>query len=251
MLCALPDSALKSHLNQSELGAHLNFFSAACAGVSTSLVTNPVWMIKTRLQLQYKTPLASASPVSASPASASSASPTTLPASTSAFASTSASSTSASASTSASPSAPVSRPYRGLVDAFVRIAREEGPLAFYRGLGPSLSLVANGALQFMFYEVIWKHETGVIEACRLADVVWADIVWVFQQELKLFYKRFVLGIASGPRDFDASARESESELHSGHFLLMGATAKVASFSLTYPLQVWGHSLDRVVGGCCI
>jgi hypothetical protein len=39
-----------------------------------------------------------------------------------------------------------------MVDAIVRIVREEGPFALYRGIGPALSLVSNGALQFMFYE---------------------------------------------------------------------------------------------------
>jgi solute carrier family 25 folate transporter 32 len=44
------------------------------------------------------------------------------------------------------------RMYRGVFDAFVRITREEGVLTLYRGIGPSLVLVSNGALQFMSYE---------------------------------------------------------------------------------------------------
>ena len=44
------------------------------------------------------------------------------------------------------------RMYRGVFDAFFRISREEGILTLYRGIGPSLVLVSNGALQFMSYE---------------------------------------------------------------------------------------------------
>lgn len=44
------------------------------------------------------------------------------------------------------------RLYSGVFDAFFRIVREEGFLTLYRGIGPSLVLVSNGALQFMSYE---------------------------------------------------------------------------------------------------
>lgn len=44
------------------------------------------------------------------------------------------------------------RLYSGVFDAFRRIVREEGFLTLYRGIGPSLVLVSNGALQFMSYE---------------------------------------------------------------------------------------------------
>lgn len=44
------------------------------------------------------------------------------------------------------------RLYSGVFDAFIRITREEGVLTLYRGIGPSLVLVSNGALQFMSYE---------------------------------------------------------------------------------------------------
>jgi hypothetical protein len=44
------------------------------------------------------------------------------------------------------------RVYKGVFDAFTRIVREEGFATLYRGIGPSLILVSNGALQFMSYE---------------------------------------------------------------------------------------------------
>eukprot|EP00823_Brevimastigomonas_motovehiculus_P008372 TRINITY_DN7662_c0_g1_i1.p1 TRINITY_DN7662_c0_g1~~TRINITY_DN7662_c0_g1_i1.p1 ORF type:complete len:324 (+),score=42.65 TRINITY_DN7662_c0_g1_i1:82-1053(+) len=90
-----PDS--KEHL-----GPLPHLLCAACGGVATSLATNPIWLIKTRLQVQSK-----------------------------------------------NLSAPQ---YTGIVDCFTRIVHEEGPLALYKGLVPALSLVSNGALQFMAYE---------------------------------------------------------------------------------------------------
>jgi solute carrier family 25 folate transporter 32 len=88
------------------------------------------------------------------------------------------------------------RVYRGVGDAFVRIVREEGFLTLYRGIGPSLVLVSNGALQFMSYE-----------------------------ELKKFTIQHLL------------VSHDEKELNPGHFLCMGALAKVFSATVTYPMAV--------------
>ncbi|CEO98699.1 Mitochondrial carrier protein [Plasmodiophora brassicae] len=86
------------------LGPLHHLSSAAVAGVATCFLTNPIWMVKTRLQLQFRSGNAN------------------------------------------------SHDYTGMVDAFRRITREEGFLALYRGLGAALTLVSNGALQFMAYE---------------------------------------------------------------------------------------------------
>ncbi|XP_053876397.1 peroxisomal membrane protein PMP34-like [Malaclemys terrapin pileata] len=42
--------------------------------------------------------------------------------------------------------------YKGIVDAFHQIIRDEGVLALWNGTFPSLLLVFNPAIQFMFYE---------------------------------------------------------------------------------------------------
>ncbi|XP_063252052.1 peroxisomal membrane protein PMP34 isoform X3 [Prinia subflava] len=42
--------------------------------------------------------------------------------------------------------------YRGIIDAFHQIVRDEGVLALWNGTLPSLLLVFNPAIQFMFYE---------------------------------------------------------------------------------------------------
>jgi hypothetical protein len=137
---------LKTDDQSVHLGTIPHFLCAAQAGFVSVLMTNPVWMVKTRLQIQLKD------------------SKTTVP-------------------------------YRNFVDCFVRIVREEGPLSLYRGLTPALTLVSNGALQFAAYEKL---------------------------------KRFAA---------NTFAQGNEKNLHPGHYLVMGAMAKVFSSSLTYPLQV--------------
>ncbi|XP_052525239.1 peroxisomal membrane protein PMP34-like [Tympanuchus pallidicinctus] len=42
--------------------------------------------------------------------------------------------------------------YKGIIDAFHQIIRDEGALALWNGTFPSLLLVFNPAIQFMFYE---------------------------------------------------------------------------------------------------
>ena len=87
-----------------------------------SLVTNPIWLVKTRLTLQQRSSLSPASP-----------------------------------STSSTTHLPPSRPYTGMLDALVRIGREEGVKGYFKGLGPSLILqTSHGAIQFTAYEEL-KH----------------------------------------------------------------------------------------------
>ncbi|XP_053577364.1 peroxisomal membrane protein PMP34 isoform X1 [Bombina bombina] len=47
--------------------------------------------------------------------------------------------------------------YTGIGDAFRKILREEGLMAFWNGTFPSLLLVFNPAIQFMFYEGLKRH----------------------------------------------------------------------------------------------
>ncbi|GIL48205.1 hypothetical protein Vafri_4889 [Volvox africanus] len=97
-----------------------NMASAAQAGAMVCLLTNPIWLVKTRLQLQ-RLPLASA-PAAAGVAAAGAA---------------------------------VHRivPYNGFLDAMIRIGREEGLRGYYKGLGPSLVLqTMHGAVQFAVYD---------------------------------------------------------------------------------------------------
>ena len=53
---------------------------------------------------------------------------------------------------------PDSIPYKGIADAVVRITREEGAMAFYRGLPPRLvSVVPMIGIQFGIYEYMKKY----------------------------------------------------------------------------------------------
>jgi solute carrier family 25 folate transporter 32 len=100
-------------------GSITHVISAAEAGMLTATITNPIWLVKTRLELQSRQ----------------------LP----------------------NLSRPAAIPYLGLVDCLKRIAREEGMLALYRGLVPSLWMCSHGAIQFTAYEAlkssVWLRDT--------------------------------------------------------------------------------------------
>eukprot|EP00887_Chlorella_sp_A99_P001244 scaffold14.g1244.t1 len=92
-------------------GVHMA--AAAGAGAATMLITNPLWVIKTRLQTQD---MGIRMGASCNP-----------------------------------------RLYRGTLDALLRIAREEGVVGLYSGLGPSLLGVIHVVIQFPMYEALKKH----------------------------------------------------------------------------------------------
>lgn len=91
-----------SQHSSTQLLPHQHMLSALEAGALVCLVTNPVWVVKTRLQLQQRAALRVAM---------------------------------------ASPAAGPQAPYTGFVDAVRSIARQEGLSGFYKGLGPSMLLV--------------------------------------------------------------------------------------------------------------
>ena len=96
------------------------------------------------------------------------------------------------------------RLYSGVFDAFQRIVREEGFLTLYRGIGPSLVLVSNGALQFMSYEelkrltithLIASHEERELHAAHflcmgaLAKVFSASVTYPMAVTRARLYQR--------------------------------------------------------------
>eukprot|EP00949_MAST-11_sp_MAST-11-sp1_P004535 g4535.t1 len=89
------------------------------AGAMTVMLTNPVWLVKTRMQLQ----VARSERIRLG-----------LPETS-------------------------SRHYKGLVHALREIVRNEGPQGLYRGIVPALLLVSHGALQFVAYEKLKEIAT--------------------------------------------------------------------------------------------
>jgi solute carrier family 25 folate transporter 32 len=118
----------RQHLKKSDptvtkttkLSAPAHLLCAAVSGWVTVLINNPLILIKTRLQLQGKDKKVQESLIAAGK---STRQPTL---------------------------------YKNPIDAFIRIVREEGFFSLWNGLGPSLLLVSNGAIQFMTYEELKK-----------------------------------------------------------------------------------------------
>lgn len=140
------------------LSAVDHFFLACVSGGIMVGLTNPVWLVKTRIQLQLK---------------------------------------------KASQEHNI-RPYNGMLDAFRTIIREEGMLSLYKGSGPALLLTSHGGVQFVVYEYLRKH---------------------------FHYQR-----ASRSTSSATTSVWERLELSTG-YLTIGAIAKIAASTTTYPLQV--------------
>ena len=111
----------------------LDFMASACvSGTIMVLMTNPIWLVKTRIQLQLPTTLPSAGSGSAGSVSA------------------------GSMSTASAPTGSSNRNYSGIFDGVQQIVKEEGLLALYKGVGPALMLVSHGVIQFAVYENLKK-----------------------------------------------------------------------------------------------
>mmetsp|Transcript_35450 Transcript_35450/g.72493 ORF Transcript_35450/g.72493 Transcript_35450/m.72493 type:complete len:466 (+) Transcript_35450:103-1500(+) len=119
----------------------LEHFSASClAGACMVVCTNPIWLIKTRLQLQNSKLHQQLSTPSA--------------------ASTVVSSTTTTSAAQQLPKQQVKPPYRGLIHAAYTIVKEEGILALYKGSIPAMMLVSHGGIQFVAYEFLKGHFTN-------------------------------------------------------------------------------------------
>ena len=112
----------------------MEHFSASClAGACMVALTNPLWLIKTRLQLQNSILQSQLQTT------------------------TTTTTTTAAAAASTTQQLQVKPPYRGAFHAAFVIIQEEGILALYKGSVPALMLVSHGGIQFMTYEFMKKH----------------------------------------------------------------------------------------------
>ena len=139
--CALPLSSPTVHV-----------LAAGTAGCVTDVLTNPLWVVRTRLATQALRQRAPA-PAAAAAGTAAAA---------------------ASAAAAAAASAADAGAYRGMGDAFVRMAREEGVMSFFKGLKASLLGLSHIMIQFPLYERIKADLEAREGEMRLQHVIAAS-----------------------------------------------------------------------------
>ncbi len=149
------------------LGPLENFFAASLSGSIMVGITNPMWLIKTRMQLQMKKAQEE--------------------------------------QLAKLPSQRIKPPYRNFLDAAQTIIREEGFLALYKGTGPALMLVSNGAIQFVTYEFLKKKFGEFSKATGRENNSNNGVLERFKKSLG--------------------------------FLTMGAVSKTIASTMTYPIQL--------------
>ena len=113
------DASATGNKKVERLSATENFTAACLAGAAMVCVTNPIWLIKTRMQLQlrhFKDGTAQGGDAKI----------------------------------------PI-RPYRNMFDAASTIVREEGPMALYKGASVAFVMVSHGGIQFVAYEFLKSH----------------------------------------------------------------------------------------------
>lgn len=164
--------------SQSHLGPFKHMAAGACAGALTTAITNPIWVVKTRLCLQY----GNLKETTTLGASANTASTTATAASTGAAASQSAG------------YLPENRQYSGTWDALKKVYKYEGVTGLYRGFVPGLLGVSHGAIQLAAYEEMKKiyltrynlprdHNLGTIQyltCAALSKLLAASITYPYQ-----------------------------------------------------------------------
>jgi len=106
-----------------------NFTVACMAGAAMVVCTNPIWLIKTRMQLQMTRVLEAERNQSGNVGKA----------------------------VNGFPKDAIKPPYKNIVDAARTIVREEGPLALYKGAAPAMMLISHGGVQFGTYEYLKTH----------------------------------------------------------------------------------------------
>lgn len=94
--------------------------------------------------------------------------------------------------------------YNGLIDAFLKISRDEGIRGLYRGLIPGLFGVSHGAIQFMVYEQLKNN-------------------FHFQNNRNINITINTINKRSKPSTWE--------------YLLMSSTSKTVAMLVTYPYQV--------------
>lgn len=194
---------------QQRLNPAAHLISAVEAGSLVCLVTNPIWVVKTRLQLQQQNLVKRNMAASAGGAGAKAATETARRGVARMAAAAAAAGTS-----SVPQSMPPAATYSGFVDCLYQVAAKEGLRGLYRGLLPSLFLVSHGAIQFTVYEELKSV------APRVQD----------------FIRPLGPTLTAPGKDAEASGG-GKRELTSLEITACGALSKLAASVATYPSQV--------------
>ena len=147
----------------------IHLLSAVAAGIATSTCTNPIWLIKTRMQLQseelaaaQKQGSVSRSDVRSTPASTNvNSGPVKKMSAT------------ASMSTAANLSSESQMYYKNSFDCLRKVVKQEGALALFRGLSASYFGIIEGTIQWITYEQlkrISKQQRQKISTTEGADI---------------------------------------------------------------------------------
>ena len=130
---------IADRFNGGQENSYVHLFAAAIAGIITGTATNPIWVVKTRLQLSASDKLTTA--------------------------------TTAAVASRSSPSVG-----GGVVFSTIKqIAREEGIRGFYKGLSASYLGVTEGTIQWVLYERL-KRLTAPAEGSESALQEWAGML---------------------------------------------------------------------------
>lgn len=133
---------IKEHMTDAEGGRKLSpgqhLLAASESGAITALMTNPIWVVKTRMFTTSRSGQAIAMANVQAQAK-----------------------NSTSASVVAAPQGQAAASYRGLYDGLRQIWRYEGIRGMYKGAGLALFGVSNGAIQFVCYEELKRWRMAV------------------------------------------------------------------------------------------
>ncbi|KAF7493721.1 Mitochondrial folate transporter/carrier [Sarcoptes scabiei] len=138
-------NAIKSHMSNHDptinLHATQHIIAASESGILTLLLTNPIWVVKTRFCLQFGDSNKSKSSQSSSVKLNSNG-----------------------------------QAYTGMLQALKKIYAEEGILGLYRGFVPGVFGVSHGALQFMAYEEMKKYYYQPYFTCAVSSKLFAVLI---------------------------------------------------------------------------
>jgi Mitochondrial carrier protein len=130
--CVSPQNEKSTSTSTVQLSSLDNFVLACMSGAIMVALTNPIWLIKTRMQLQMKRAQQQQQQQQQQQITMN--------------------------SSKSKGSITNIKPYDNMVDAVRTIIREEGGIAaLYKGSGPALLLTSHGGVQFVVYEYLRKR----------------------------------------------------------------------------------------------